>query len=283
MNTLETPVPPTHPTVPEPRAAAEDADPSTALRSAREAARLRSQRRRQRRADRAQHRFDRIGRRLRDAHFGHPLVEDLTTLHAGLSQAIGADIIGGATVHRRLPWAVRQVPWVVALLDGVVLLSFCADIFNAALLDPASTPIESLVSLLLAVLGSGIAFTWLAVTGLRLRVFRTALGEVAWAAVGGLTWIMISLGGVLVATLALLMFTRVSTEVMSAVQNVSESSAQLLGLVFAVLSAIANLAVVAVHALDGSAVAADHRHAGRVLRRHERRTNRLRPGGQPQG
>jgi len=282
MSLTETPVPPTHRSVPEPRVAAEDAGPSSALQSAREGARLRALHRRERRADRAQRRFDRIGRRLRDAHFGHPMVEDLTSLHAGLSQAIGADIMNGATVHRRLPWGVRQVPWVVALLDGVVLLSFCSDIFNARLLDPASTPIESLVSLLLAILGSGIAYTWLAVTGLRLRVFRTALGEIAWAAVGALTWVMISLGGVLVTTLALLMYTRVTTEVLTAVQDVSGSGAQLLGLVFGVLSAIANLTVVAVHALDGSPVAADHRHAGRVLRRHERRANRLRPTSHPQ-
>ena len=277
MNLSEASQPRTQPSVPEPRGAADHADPGAALRSARDAADTRAQRRHERRSDRAQRRIARVGRRLADAHFGHPLADDLVRLHAALSHAIGADVMTGATVHRRVPWLVRQVPAVVALLDGVVLLSFCADIFNAKLLDPGSTPIESLASLLLAVLGSGIAFTWLAITGLRLRVFRTSLGEVAWAAVGALTWIMVGVGGVLIGTLGVLMYTRVTTEVLAAVETASASGAQLLGLLFAVLSVIANLTVVAVHALDGSAVAADHRHAGQVLRRHERRLNRLGP------
>jgi hypothetical protein len=44
--------------------------------------------------------------------------------------------------------------------------------------------------------------------------------------------------------------------------------------VFATVAVIANGTVVAVHALDGSVVAEEHRRAGRLLRRHERLVER---------
>jgi hypothetical protein len=212
------------------------------------------------------------GHRIPDEHFGYPTPEELNHLHAHLGAAIRDDVAHGATVHRRLPWPVRQVPWIVAVLDCAVLLSFCADIFNVDPTAPLQAPVASLAALLLAVLGSGVAFTWLATTGSRLRTYRNKLGEIEWAAAGTSTWILLAVSGVLVVALATLMNARVSVEVAQAFDDPTSSGAAGLGLVFAVLSAVANLAVLAVHAFDGSWLSAELARAGRLLHRHEKRT-----------
>jgi hypothetical protein len=69
------------------------------------------------------------------------------------------------------------------------------------------------------------------------------------------------------------MYLRVSSEV--ADSWLGTDRAPLIGALFAMLSAVANLTVVAVHALDGSDVAAELRHTGRLLARRERRLSRL--------
>lgn len=208
--------------------------------------------------------------RVPDAHFGYPTTDELALLHTHLGAAVRQDLERGATVHRRLPWLVRQVPWVVCALDCAVLLSFCTDIFNVDLGAPFAAPVPYLAALLLAVLGSGVAFTWLATTGTRLRTYRNKLGEIEWAAAGVSTWILLAVSGVLVAALATLMYERVTVEAAQAFEEPAGGGAFLLGLVFAVLSVVANLAVLAVHAFDGSWMAAELARAGRLLHRLER-------------
>jgi hypothetical protein len=216
-------------------------------------------------------------RRLRDGRFGHPDPQAVRVRYALLERHILAEISEGATRHRRLPWLIRQIPRLVAVIDFAVLFTFCAVIFNVALAAVLSTPFGSLAALLLAVLASGVAYTWLAVTGEALKTFRGELGEILWASVGLTTWLMCAVSLVLITALSVLMYSRVVSEVISAGDDqISSATALPLGVVFAVISAVANLAVVAVHALDGSVVADEHRHAGRLLRRHERETYRHR-------
>jgi hypothetical protein len=219
--------------------------------------------------------------RVRDAHFGHPTVAELTELHSGLGAGIRRQILRGAPVHRRLPWVVRQVPWIVAILDCVVLLSFCGDVFNVYLLSPGEAPLAALAAVMLAVLGSGVGYTWLAMTGLRLKAFRTELGEIAWSAIGALTLLMLAVSGVLLGALALLMYERVTTEVLAQVDGSTGSAASMLGAIFAVLSLVANLSVIAVHALDGSWAMGELERAGRLLHRYEQLAG-ARPSAAPQ-
>ncbi|MBK6873739.1 MAG: hypothetical protein IPK24_22850 [Kineosporiaceae bacterium] len=207
--------------------------------------------------------------RIRDPHFGHPTLPELQQLHLELGAGVRRHILDGAPVHRRLPTAIRQLPWVVAVLDWVVLFTFCGDIFNVAMLQPLQTPLRALAAFMLALLGSGVGYTWLAMTGIRLKSYRTVLGEIAWRGVGASTWFMVAVSIVLVGALTVLMYLRVSLEVLSATESAVAVWAGTLGALFAALSAVANLAVIAVHALDGSVAMAELERAGLLLHRYE--------------
>lgn len=214
-----------------------------------------------------------VDRRLPDRARGCPRPETVTAHHERLSAVITEQVTAGATVHRRLPWAARYLPPVVALMNGIVLFSFCADVVDVGHARPV--PVAILVAAVLALLGSGIAYAWLAVAGLRVRSYRNALGEVEWAATRSLTRGMMAIAGVVILALAVLMNARVGAELTGS--GLTPAAAGLTGAVFAVLSAVANLTVMIVPALDGSDAAADLRHTGRLLNRRERRvTRRLR-------
>src|SRR4051812_34353879 len=57
--------------------------------------------------------------RLPDTGLGSPEPATALNLHHQLTLTITGDIALGRTRHRRLPWGVRQVPRIVALIDGV--------------------------------------------------------------------------------------------------------------------------------------------------------------------
>src|SRR3954452_15430062 len=92
--------------------------------------------------------------------------------------------------------------------------------------------------------------------------------------VSATTWLMITFSVILVLALSLLMYDRVLAEVLDVGDEVQTSTAGSLALAFAVLSAIANLAVVAVHTFDGSPESELHRDLGRLLRRRQRAVHR---------
>jgi hypothetical protein len=218
----------------------------------------------------AAHRLERtVHGRLASPHLGYPTARQLSHLHEALTAKVHHEIVQGATVHQRLPRLVRAISPAVALLDFVVLFSFCAGIFN---LPPAHpwTP-KTPIAVMLALLGSGVAYTWLSVTGRALRGYRTPMGEIGWAATGRTTRLMLGVSVAVTVALSALMFTRVAAEA-TVSHQVTATAAQLLGLVFGVLSAAANLAVIAVHALDGSDDAAQVRRTGKLLHRWERRS-----------
>jgi hypothetical protein len=214
-----------------------------------------------------------------DDHLGHPYPEPLRRHYDTMLVRVHDDIERGATVHRRVPWLVRQIPWAVTLLDGLILYNFCAVIFDVPPHPPHPfLTTERLMAIGLAVLGSAITYTWLSLTGTRLRGCRTPLGELDRSIMGRTTRTMTGVSGVVTAALAVLMYLRVTGEADSAslAGYLSNSATALMGLVFAVLSSAANVGVIAVHALDGSADADELRHSGRLLRRSEQRRERER-------
>lgn len=217
-----------------------------------------------------------LERRFWDARLGYPDVHAARARYGHLHRVIDADVEAGATRHGRLSWLVRQIPRLVAVIDCVVLYTFCGFIFNVPLDDPLQDPLPALAAALLSVLASGVSYTWLSVTGDRLKTYRGELGEVLWRLVGATTWFMVAASVVLVTVLAMLMYARVSGEVRNAADVAMTGTARPLGVIFAVISAIANLSVVAVHALDGSPQADEQRHVGRLLRRHEKAVHRHR-------
>ncbi len=225
------------------------------------------------RAEVAGLRVEHLAERLvHDEHLAHPAFAVVQQFHERVHAAVLGQLERGATVHRRLPRTVRGIPPVVAVADGIVLLAFCADVFNVDWARP--NWIRVLAAIMLALLGSGVSYAWLALTGLRMRTYRGELGEVIWAATGALTRAMLAISVVVAVALAVLMFARVGPEVAQA--GKPTDVAMLVGIVFAVLSFVANLTVVAVHALDASPIAQELRHAGRVLRRRQRALARRR-------
>ena len=214
--------------------------------------------------------------RLDDVPLCYPDPRAARSRYDHLARVVDRDVGNGATVHERLGWTVRQVPRVVAAIDGVVLFTFCAVVLNVDLSRPLATGVPTLAAVLLAVLASGVAYAWLALTGERIRIFRGELGEVRWRLVGSSTWVMVAGAGLVVLALAVLMYTRVTGEVALAGGLVAPGSVTSVGLVFAALSAVGNLSVVAVHALDGSPQTQQGRRVGRLLRRHEREVHRHR-------
>jgi len=191
-----------------------------------------------------------------------------------LDVAITADVKAGKTRHNLLSWPVRQVPKVVAVIDCVVLYTFCAVILNVPLDDPLSSPISALAAGFLAILAAGASYLWLALTGNRTRTFRDDLGEVRWSLLGATSWIMIGVSLVLVATLSLLMYDRILAELVDSLDQGQTPIAPSLALAFALISAVANLCVVAVHAFDGSAESELRRTLGRLLLRRQRKIQR---------
>jgi hypothetical protein len=175
-----------------------------------------------------------------------------------------------------LPWLTRQIPGLVALIDGAVLFTFCAVIFNVDLAHPQREPARTLAAIMLAVLASGVAYTWLALNGRRLKTFRSTLGEVCWHLVGATTWILVGLSLVLVGALSILMFDRVATALRDTGDPALAAAAVTLGTVFAVINAIANLCVIAVHAHDGSDAGDELRDLGRALRSYQKTVHRHR-------
>lgn len=212
--------------------------------------------------------------RFRADRLSYPAPKAALAAYQHLDELIGEDVRGGVTRHRRLSWAVRLIPRLVAVIDGVVLFTFSAVIFNVPLEAPLAEPVRTLAAVLLAVLASGVAYTWLAVTGDRLKHYRGDLGQVRWRLVCATSWVMVGVSLVLVTALSLLMYNRILVEVIGVGDEAQAATARPLALAFAVLSAIANLSVVAVHAFDGSPESDVLRDLGRLLRRQQRAIHR---------
>ena len=212
---------------------------------------------------------------LAEARFGHdglgsPDPCSASRRYQELETTITDDEAAGVVRHRRLNWLKRQVPKVVAVIDGIVLYTFCAVVLDVPVDDPLSQPVTALAAAFLAVLASGASYVWLALTGTRLRTFRDDLGEVRWRVLGATTWLLVAVALVLVGALGLLMYRRVYSDVLDLADAGQGDAAMAMALAFGVISAVANLAVVAVHALDGSMEADLRREMGRLLRERQR-------------
>jgi len=206
---------------------------------------------------------------------GYTGIRSVEQRHHELGEQLLAERRDGATVHERLFWLWRLVPPLVALVDLLVLHRFCADLFNVL---PGDTGPDGLAALGLAILGSGVAYTWLALTGTRLRSFRLPLGQIAWRVLGVAEYLLLAIGVLLAATMGMLMYERILGRAAYAGAYLTPGQGATIALAFAVLSVCANLAVVAVHAYDGSHLLAEHRALGRCLSRRSRRLERGRRG-----
>jgi hypothetical protein len=156
----------------------------------------------------------------------------------------------GSRKHHRLPRWIGGIPRIVLVVDLSLLLYFFAGITDVDWSSPLSADLA--FALLLAVMVTVLSYGFLAFAGHRLRSYKDHSGAIPVADLDGLTKTSAVAGFVVIAVLAALMFTRMRTEVLYALGPGNEGTALLVALTLAVVSALANFLVIAIHALDGS-------------------------------
>ncbi|MGH3253905.1 MAG: hypothetical protein ACRDOU_00630 [Streptosporangiaceae bacterium] len=166
---------------------------------------------------------------------------------------IAADIGAGSRRHRRLPRALRRMPGLVLIADGLLLLYFFSGVTNVDWSSPVSAAL--VFALMLAVMVTGISFAFFRLTGDRLQQYKNDAGTVPLRGLDDATMAIAGLAVVALATLGTLMYFRMHAEVIDALGPSAGVSAIIIGLTLAVVSVLANTMVIAVHALDGSAQA----------------------------
>lgn len=156
----------------------------------------------------------------------------------------------GSRKHHRLPRWIGGIPRLVLIVDLCLLLYFFSGITDVDWASPLSADLAFAV--LLAVMVTVLSYGFLAFAGHRLRSYKDHSGAIPLADLDGLTKASAAAGIAAIAVLAALMFTRMRTEVLYALGPGSQGTALLVALTLAVVSALANFLVIAIHALDGS-------------------------------
>ncbi len=185
----------------------------------------------------------------------HPLGGYRTALEArkdedALRAGIAADAERGSGRHLRLPAWLRRVPAAVALGDFCILFYFFAGVTNVnwSQLASASTGF----ALVIAALVTGVAYSFLALAGNRMRNYKDGSGAVAVRELDGLTKATAYTSAAAIVVLAGLMFTRMRAELLDALGPHAAATAIVIGVALAAVSILANCLVMLVHALDGS-------------------------------
>jgi hypothetical protein len=187
------------------------------------------------------------------------------------------------TVERRLPRAVRFLPWVVALLDAVVLATFVTALApHPGWGSSGATPV---ISVLAGSLGALAINGCLALTGRRLHHYRNTLRSLG-AGPTFSTRLMSTAAGVLIFAVSLVMYVRVKVGLARNPLGDVTSAASLLPAAFATICVVVHLSVVAVYALEKNASAPPARGAASPSQQ-QRRPSAPRglgqPGARPQG
>ena len=214
-------------------------------REAREADALRA-----RRAElytRARHR---AGVRVRHPDGGQRPVAETQQDEAAARRQIEDETARGSRKHHRLPWWIGRIPILVLVVNFSLLLYFFAGITNVNWGSPLSA--DLVFAILLAAMVTVLSYGFLAFAGHRLRGYKDHSGAVALTELDGLTTVACWASAAGIAVLATLMFIRMRAEVLYALGGSAWTTALIIALAVAVVSAMANFLVVAIHALDGS-------------------------------
>lgn len=180
----------------------------------------------------------------------------------------------GSRKHHRLPRWIGGIPRLVLIVDLCLLLYFFSGITDVDWASPLSA--DLLFAVLLAVMVTVLSYGFLAFAGHRLRSYKDHSGAIPLADLDGLTKGSAAAGIAAIAVLAMLMFTRMRTEVLYALGPGSEGTALLVALTLAVVSALANFLVIAIHALDGSDQVTRLEALSRVTRRPLAKAQKMR-------
>lgn len=156
----------------------------------------------------------------------------------------------GSRKHHRLPRWLHRIPKLVLLFDFCLLLYFFAGVTDVNWSSPISAVLGFAV--LLAAVVTVSSYGFLSFTGHRLRSHRDHSGAVRFDQLDGISAASSLVTLVVISVLAMLMFTRMQIEVIYALGPGSGGTATMIAITLAVIYAVANFLVVAVHALDGS-------------------------------
>ena len=196
---------------------------------------------------RAEHR---AGVRVRHPDGGQRLVSETQQDEAAARRRIEDETARGSRKHHRLPWWIGHIPILVLVVDFSLLLYFFSGITDVNWGSPLSA--ELVFAVLLAVMVTVLSYGFLSFAGHRLRGYKDDSGAVAFTELDGLTKTACWVSGAGIAVLATLMFIRMRAEVLGALGSSAWTTALVIALAVAVVSAMANFLVVAIHALDGS-------------------------------
>ena len=216
---------------------------------------------------------------LLDGYVNDPLlgactVETSASRTARLQRRLHEDQEAGHLRHEPVHTLLRCTPAVVAVADLAVFESFLAGVFNVDWAHPLSAAL--LLSLTFAVGVTLVSFAALTLAGSRLRQRRDEDGAVPWPDLDATSYLVLIPAVAVALAVAALMYVRILTEVVSALGDTGRGIADALAGAFAVVSLVANVTVIAVHALDGSPLSHRAHHLSRRLSRRVQRAQSLR-------
>ncbi|MGE5287134.1 MAG: hypothetical protein ACM3ML_08035 [Micromonosporaceae bacterium] len=186
---------------------------------------------------------------------GHPdggdrPVEEILQDEAAQRAQIEAETRQGSRKHLRLPPWLRWIPKFVLAFDFGLLLYFFAGITNVNWASALSSALA--FAMLLAAMVTVLSYGFLAFTGHRLRSHKDHEGTVHHDELDEFTKAAFGVALAVIAVLSTLMFLRMRTEVIYALGARAQITALVIAIALAVVSAVANFLVIAIHALDGS-------------------------------
>jgi hypothetical protein len=216
----------------------------------------------------------RLRSRVRDPDGGDSAASDILEQEKALRARIRGEKEEGSRKHDRLPLSLRRIPLYVLGFDSALLIYFFAGITNVDWTSPLSFALA--VAVILASMVTLLAYGCLTFAGYRLRGHKTEEGRINWGESDALARVALGTSIVVIAVIAALMFLRMRTEVLYALGTQAQLTALVIGLALAVVSAAANLLVIAIHAADGSHETASLDRQSAAIRRLYAKAERMR-------
>ncbi len=211
--------------------------------------------------------------RVRHPDGGDWTVEDIVAQEAAQRREIDRQAAAGSRKHHRLkPW-IRRIPVFVLGFDFGLLFYFFTGITNVDWGDPLSLPLAFAIAL--AAMVTLLSYGFFAFTGGRLRSHKNDAGTIHREDVDGITTGFTGAAMIVIAILAVLMFTRIRTEVLYAIGPQGQATSLVIAAAVGVVNAVANALVIAVHALDGSDQTARLDKLSAAVRKPLRKAHRL--------
>ena len=212
--------------------------------------------------------------RVRDPDGGDSAASDILEQEKALRARIRNEKEEGSRKHDRLPLSLRRIPLYVLGFDSALLIYFFAGITNVDWSSPLSFALA--VAVVLASMVTLLAYGCLTFAGYRLRLHKTDEGRIDWGESDALARAALGTSMVVIAVIAALMFLRMRTEVLYALGPQAQLTALVIGLALAVVSATANLLVIAIHAADGSRETVSLDRQSAAIRRLYAKAERMR-------